>query len=252
MYSSKVVTLAVTVFTIAIATLAAPSVPRVGAAAIPQSAASNSTSTTTTTPQSHRSIKAAKTMGRKHVSRRSPFHPDMVMARSNTGPLATATQLFNAASAMNDDRDAIHQLLASLQSNRNLGKSDAFQKEVSEKLNQWQLHANTIPTLTNIHQSLSYFGRDKGLSNLNESNEFEVTLKNAVNSIKYSMSDVNLMVYQVPALGPILGPIVYQIKCILDDMINGTENTVDAIMNKMGLGKNLDLCLLMSNMSEFC
>lgn len=29
------------------------------------------------------------------------------------------------------------------------------------------------------------------------------------------MADINLMVYQVPALGPMLGPIVYQIKCIL-------------------------------------
>lgn len=59
--------------------------------------------------QSHHSAKTVKKIGRKHVSRRSPFHPDVMMARSNTGPLATATQLVNAASAMNGDRDAIRE-----------------------------------------------------------------------------------------------------------------------------------------------
>lgn len=196
--------------------------------------------------------KPEKIVGRKHVSRRSPFHPDVLMARSNTGPLATVTQLMNAASAVDGDKNSIHNSLTSLQSNKQMGESNEFQKEISEKLKQWQKHANSIPTLTNIHNSLSFFGRDKGMANLDKSNEMEVTLKNTINSMKNSMSDVNLMVYQVPALGPTLGPIVYQIKCILDDILNGSENTADALITKLGLGKNLDLCSLMSNMSEFC
>ncbi|EGG08700.1 uncharacterized protein MELLADRAFT_104819 [Melampsora larici-populina 98AG31] len=192
------------------------------------------------------------TVGRKHLSRRSPFHPDVLMARSNTGPLATVTQLMNAASAVDGDKNSIHNSLTSLQSNKQNAQSNEFQKEISEKLKQWQKHANSIPTLHNIHNSLSYFGRDKGMANLDKSNEMEVTLKNTINSMKNSMSDVNLMVYQVPALGPTLGPIVYQIKCILDDILNGSENTADSLITKLGLGKNLDLCSLMSNMSEFC
>ncbi|KAH9811407.1 secreted protein [Melampsora americana] len=204
--------------------------------------------------QAHHGVsgKAENTVGRKHVSRRSPFHPDVLMARSNTGPLATVTQLMNAASAVDGDKKSIHDSLTSLQSNKQMRESNEFQKEISEKLKQWQKHANTIPTLTNIHNSLSYFGRDKGMANLDKSNEMEVTLKNTINSMKNSMSDVNLMVYQVPALGPTLGPIVYQIKCILDDILNGSENTADALLTKLGIGKNLDLCSLMSSMSEFC
>lgn len=69
------------------------------------------------------------------------------------------------------------QTLTALQANSKLGQSTAFQKEVSDKLNQWQKHANSIPTLTNIHHSLSYFGRDKGMANLDKNNEMEVTLK---------------------------------------------------------------------------
>ncbi|KAH9820086.1 secreted protein [Melampsora americana] len=251
MYTSKIVTIAVTLFAFTvIPSIAAPSPQRPGASAIPQPPAES----TIARPeiQAHHNVKSNKATGRKHVSRRSPFHPDVMMARRNAGPLATATQLLNAASAMNDDMESIHRSLSSLQANKNLGQSTAFQKEVSRKLAQWQKHANTIPTLTNIHNSLSYFGRDKGTANLNKSNEMEVTLKNTVNSMKYSMADLNLMVYQVPALGPTLGPIVYQIKCILDDILNGTENTADALLNKLGLGKSLDLCSLMSNMSEFC
>ncbi|KAG0147012.1 hypothetical protein CROQUDRAFT_43585 [Cronartium quercuum f. sp. fusiforme G11] len=251
MYSFQISTITgLVALALVVTAFAAPNPSRLDAPALPPSLSARQIARPEL--QSHRSVKTVKEIGRKQLSRRSPFHPDVMMARSNTGPLATVTQLLNAALVIDSDKDVIHQSLTSLQSNKLLGQNLAFQKEVSAKLKQWQKHANSIPTLTNIHNSLSYFSRDQGMANLDKSNEMEVALKNSINSLKYSMSDLNLMVYQVPALGPVLGPIVYQIKCILDDMLNGSENTADALLNKVGLGRDLDLCSLMSNMSDFC
>lgn len=54
-------------------------------------------------------LKTAKKTSRKQLSRRSPFHPDILMARSNTGPLATVTQLLSAGSCVDDDRNLIRE-----------------------------------------------------------------------------------------------------------------------------------------------
>lgn len=53
---------------------------------------------------------------------------------------------------------------------------------------------------------LGDLGRDKGLANYNRNNELETLLKNIVNLNKDTLSYVVAIVYEVPLLGPILGP----------------------------------------------
>ncbi|KAL5518926.1 hypothetical protein ACEPAH_609 [Sanghuangporus vaninii] len=74
---------------------------------------------------------------------------------------------------------------------------------------------------------------DKGLANYDKGNELEVMLKDVINANKDALSAVTALVYNIPDLGPILGPIVYEIKCIVDELLDLTENLTDGIFNDM-------------------
>lgn len=58
---------------------------------------------------------------------------------------------------------------------------------------------------------LAEFGADKGLANYDRTNDLETLLKNLVNLNKNALSAIDILVYNIPLLGPILGPS----KCIL-------------------------------------
>lgn len=53
---------------------------------------------------------------------------------------------------------------------------------------------------------LGDLGRDKGLANYDRSNDLETLLKHIVNLNKDTLSSVTDIVYEIPILGPILGP----------------------------------------------
>ncbi|TFY70364.1 hypothetical protein EVG20_g2632 [Dentipellis fragilis] len=76
-------------------------------------------------------------------------------------------------------------------------------------------------------------GADKGLANYDRTNDLETLLKNAVNLNKNALKSVSTMIDEIPTVGPLLGPIVYEIKCILDDLLDATENLSDALINAL-------------------
>ena len=47
---------------------------------------------------------------------------------------------------------------------------------------------------------------DKGLANYDKDDELETVLKDLVNAVKYLLNDITAMVYQIPGVGPTLGP----------------------------------------------
>jgi hypothetical protein len=101
---------------------------------------------------------------------------------------------------------------------------------------------------------LGDLGRDKGLANYDRNNDLETLLKDIVNLNKDTLSSVTLIVYGIPLLGTILGPsecvpnptgvladssvdtpVVAELKCIIDEVLNAVENTVDGILNGLGI-----------------
>ena len=71
-----------------------------------------------------------------------------------------------------------------------------------------------------------------------------LALSRAPLTSRYTLSDINYIIFKLPILGPILGPIVcvptctapltapsYDIKCLIDELLNGIENNVDSILN---------------------
>ncbi|KAG5652099.1 hypothetical protein H0H81_006319 [Sphagnurus paluster] len=73
----------------------------------------------------------------------------------------------------------------------------------------------------------------KGLENYDRTNDIETMIKETVNLTKNTLSAVSVLVNNVPIIGPIVGPILYDVKCFLDDILNFTENFLDATLNKL-------------------
>lgn len=129
------------------------------------------------------------------------------------------------------------------------GQRPSQQADISEYSEQTSAEAS------GFHDSLFGFGgilkqlaADKGLANYNQDDALETLLKNTVNANKDFLSSVDKYAYELPAVGSTLGPsksnpsepvirtnfsdlVVYEIKCILDEILDAVENLTDAILN---------------------
>lgn len=65
-----------------------------------------------------------------------------------------------------------------------------------------QFHTN----LAGFQDVLAQLAADKGLANYDSTDDLQTLLKNLVNAVKYLLNDLDEMVYNLPAVGPTLGP----------------------------------------------
>jgi hypothetical protein len=99
---------------------------------------------------------------------------------------------------------------------------------------------------------MASIGADKGLANYDNCDQYETLLKEIVNANKHTLDDTSRLIDADPLLAPVLGPgqriipaavhtstltshttVVYDIKCILDKLLDFTENTTDALLNSL-------------------
>ena len=96
-----------------------------------------------------------------------------------------------------------------VQQNPRTGKSGPFQSSVANELRNYRAQSqSTTPILTDLGSAFGKFGEKKGLANYNKNSALQTLLKDIVDSQKYVLNDINYIVYKIPGLGPILGPIV--------------------------------------------
>jgi len=115
------------------------------------------------------------------------------------------------------------------------GDDQAFRQQTSDSLSQFH------QGLLSFNILLGQLSADKGLANYDKGDKLETVLKNVVNATKNALSAIDVLVYRIPLLGSVLGSLVYQIKCIIDDLLNATENVTDALLNGLApLLRNLD------------
>ncbi|KAF7347823.1 hypothetical protein MVEN_01539800 [Mycena venus] len=121
--------------------------------------------------------------------------------------------------------------------------NSAFKQECASTLKAYK---------TNFEDFQSIFiliaGTDKGLACYDPTNDLQTILKGVVNFHKTILSCTVTIIYAIPGLGPILGPIVYDIKCLVDALLDATEvltdcllNATGALLRALGLGPVLDL-----------
>ncbi|KAI0094902.1 hypothetical protein BDY19DRAFT_915193 [Irpex rosettiformis] len=104
-------------------------------------------------------------------------------------------------------------------------RSENFEAQSADEVTAFRENLNGFQDI------LAQLGADKGLANYDRSDQLETLLKNLVNTNKDLLKSVDATVYQLPAVGGTLGPIVYDIKCILDETLDAVENLTDAIIN---------------------
>ncbi|KAF8168086.1 hypothetical protein B0H34DRAFT_44995 [Crassisporium funariophilum] len=112
----------------------------------------------------------------------------------------------------------------------NVQESDFdFQRDSASELSSFS--TNMLGFQTAFVKSASE--SDRGLANYDRKNDLETLLKQYINLHKNALSAVSVLVYNIPGLGPILGPIIYEIKCIIDEILNATEEFTDAAINEL-------------------
>ena len=106
-----------------------------------------------------------------------------------------------------------------------------------------------------VQSLLGNLAADKGLANYDQTDSLETMIKDIVNANKDGLTAINVMVNNIPGLGPILGPskcfmscficsiadiileiVVYDLKCLIDDILNALENITDGLINQLNLG----------------
>jgi hypothetical protein len=148
---------------------------------------------------------------------------DLVQRDSLEDPL---TFLTAATSNANDLRD-----LAARSSSVDDDDFD-FQRDCAELLSSFSTNMGGFTTaFTTLASGSGSAG--KGLANYDKTNDLETMLKNAVNLNKQALSATDVLVYNLPGVGPTLGPIVYQIKCFVDELLDVVENFTDGTLNQL-------------------
>ncbi|GBE78201.1 predicted protein [Sparassis crispa] len=141
---------------------------------------------------------------------------------ADTSILDNLNLLGNYYSQINENAAQMNTLVG--QSSQQGGNAD-YQQQCISTLSAF--HTN----LLGFQSTLDALAADKGLENYDQNDELETLLKEIVNPTKYTLSDVYELVANDPTLGPLLGPIVYEVKCILDEVLDAVENLTDAIIN---------------------
>ncbi|KAF9481420.1 hypothetical protein BDN70DRAFT_876400 [Pholiota conissans] len=99
---------------------------------------------------------------------------------------------------------------------------------------QQQLAAAVSEYNANVARFRSAFARAKtgrGLANYDRTNDLETLLKDFVNLTKNTMQAIYDAVLALPMLGPILGPLIYDLKCLIDEILDVLEEFTDALIN---------------------
>lgn len=80
------------------------------------------------------------------------------------------------------------------------GDSPGFQQDAAANFSAFH------DTIQQLRALLGNLPADKGLANYDKTSELETILKDFVNANKDALTAVNVMIYNIPGLGPVLGP----------------------------------------------
>lgn len=123
--------------------------------------------------------------------------------------------------------------------NSSARKRDIAPQDANDALDSFYIDLLGFRTL------LKQLGADKGLLNYDPTNHMETLLKDDINLVKDTLTSVYKIVANIPVLGPRksgrslklggtnYGAVVYDIKCIVDEVLDAVENITDGILNSL-------------------
>ncbi|KAJ7357380.1 hypothetical protein DFH08DRAFT_851802 [Mycena albidolilacea] len=103
--------------------------------------------------------------------------------------------------------------------------------ELTDFYNNFSGFYNILCLLNEIAVCCPNVGVGKGLDCYDDSSVTEQLLKGVVDYTKVTLTATRTLVAGIPVLGPLLDPIVEDIKCIVDSLLDLTEDLVDCLIN---------------------
>ncbi|KAJ6509548.1 hypothetical protein C8R47DRAFT_1099111 [Mycena vitilis] len=164
------------------------------------------------------------------VPRASTTHLPAVSAPPQQSRPANSSASFQQLSRSRDGMEA---------DARNMRRFADHAKQARARSTQHQapdLHQQTASCLRSYQSHLQDFqsalsGLDKGEACLDRNDPYEELLKDVVNAHKQLLEATVDIVAAIPGLGPVLGPILYDIKCAVIELLDVVENLVDCLVN---------------------
>ncbi|KJA29227.1 hypothetical protein HYPSUDRAFT_50705 [Hypholoma sublateritium FD-334 SS-4] len=150
----------------------------------------------------------------------SSSRPANQIRYSESGSLDDLLDSYNAASAKGD-------ILSGLaEQSGDLDDGD-FQQQYASALSDYS------DNVSGFHTTLAKTLSDKGLANYDRTNSIETILKDFFNLNKGIFNSINVYLPTIPVIGPIVGPLFYNIKCLLDGILNEVEDSTDGAINAL-------------------
>ncbi|KAL0571818.1 hypothetical protein V5O48_010148 [Marasmius crinis-equi] len=87
--------------------------------------------------------------------------------------------------------------------------------------------------LQSVSDSLRPMAAHYGHANYDRNDELETFLKHLVDYLKDLLKEIALAVKHDCLFGPILYPTVVEVKCIVEELLDGSENITDACLNDL-------------------
>ncbi|KAJ7900360.1 hypothetical protein B0H14DRAFT_3852781 [Mycena olivaceomarginata] len=186
------------------------------------------------------SLVAARVVG-KHTDielvARLPISSPTVSALQQRGSSTNSTYLVHQLQVHHDkmklNADKMHKYAA--QKRARSVDDAAFQAgcttELTDFHNNFGGFYNILCLLNEIAVCCPNIGVGKGRDCYDDSSVTEQLLKDVVDYTKVTLTATRTLVAGIPVLGPLLDPIVEDIKCIVDYLLDLTEDLVDCLIN---------------------
>ncbi|KAL8292203.1 hypothetical protein RQP46_001669 [Phenoliferia psychrophenolica] len=154
------------------------------------------------------------------------------------GLLSITSVLTSCTSGMSTHQAKIQKLASRAKNYKDSPMNSKFQNSVYEELKAYRGSAAGLPGLAQLDQTLKPLAPNQGLSEFDRGNDIEVLFRTVNTSLQDTLESIDLIVFKLPILGPVLGPILYDIKCIIDDILNIVQVILDGVLNSTGIGSS--------------
>ncbi|GAA5997853.1 hypothetical protein JCM5350_007744 [Sporobolomyces pararoseus] len=144
--------------------------------------------------------------------------------------------LKSGTSRMNTHQSNIAKLAKQARTyNKSSRMGSKFENSVYQELKAYRGSAQSLPGLKELYDATKPAAGDHGLDNFNRDDPIQVLIRTLNESTQQTLESINLIVYYVPVLGPLLGPLVYDVKCIVDNVLDATQLNLDGLLNNLDL-----------------
>lgn len=165
-----------------------------------------------------------------------------------SGNFDLAESLLNTANVLLSDTTAVFSTISFLKKNGQLSTPERLDDGVVFQLTEWQKHADMLRFLGDVKERNEFADHVEDLKD-----GIDLTLKNAAQALKHTLSGVNSIIAEMPSIQYVLGPMVYNIRTIIADIDHRSEALSNNPSSQSSyLEEDNSMCSMFHNIKEFC